>query len=217
MRGVGRYASAGRWRDLASRPSSRSPRLALRLVRFPRIGLRAECVRRFCQLILLCHSLAAGRIVFLFVSSLVSLARLVWASRVYSLRLAHLSVSSRRFVSISAIRFASRVLVSLCGPSPSSRAIRLVRSSRQAVRVLSFRLGGSSRRLVWRGVSSVIRLSFRSLSVLVSSHSLPVHGHGDGGSSCPLSRGGVALAEWSCRSTIRETHRFCQLDFLPSG
>ena len=52
--------------------------------------------------------MAAGRIVFLFVSSLVSLARLVWASRVYSLRFAHLSVSSRRFAGVSLFRLARR-------------------------------------------------------------------------------------------------------------
>lgn len=211
--------------DLASRPSS-SPLVSLcGPFDFPRIGLRADVVRRFCQLILLRHSLAVGRIVFPFVSSFVSLARLV--GRLVIILCGSLA-NPFHLVDLP----VSRCSVSLGGPSlvppscssflgilscPAYRLPSFRPASRQAVRVLSFRLGGSSRRLVWRGVSSVIRLSFRSLSVLVSSHSLPFHGHGDGGSSCPLSRGGVALAEWSCRSTIRETHRFCQLDFLPSG
>lgn len=62
---------------LASRPSSRPLVSLCGPFDFPHIELRAEEVRRFCQLILLRHSLAAGRIVFPFVSSLVSLARLV--------------------------------------------------------------------------------------------------------------------------------------------
>lgn len=52
---------------------------------------------------------------------------------------------------------------------------RLARSSRQAVRVLSFRPGVSSRRLVGRVVSSL------SCSLLFSDHSFAAsHGHGNG-------------------------------------
>lgn len=60
---------------------------------------------------------------------------------------------------------------------------RLARSSRQAVRVLSFRPGGSSRRLVWRGVFSLSPVSFSS--VLVLSRLLRFMDMGIGsGSSC---------------------------------
>lgn len=129
--------------------------------------------------------MAAGRIVFLFVSSLVSLARLVWASRVYSLRFAHLSVSSRRFVSISAIRFASRVFVSLCGPSPSSRAIRLVR--RLVKQSVFFRFVWASRLDGSQGGScSSSRSILFSLYLSVVSHDC-----WDGGGSSFSSRGGV--------------------------
>ena len=72
--------------------------------------------------------LAAGRIVFSFVSSLVSLARLVGASRaILCGSLLVLSCSSIQFVSVS---LGVSLGVSLCGPSPSSRAIRLARASR---------------------------------------------------------------------------------------
>lgn len=171
-RGVGRYASAGRWCDLAARPSVPSPRLALRPVRFSRIGLRAGYVRRFCQLILLRHSLAVGGRADRFLFRLVS--RLACSSRggvsCYSLRLA-----SRPVLLINSIRqrLARRLARRL-----ALRSVSFVSCypSRSGVSLSSpcslFSLGGSSRRLVWRGVSSVIRLSFRSLSVLVSSHSL---------------------------------------------
>lgn len=170
---------------LASRPSSRPLVSLCGPFDFPRIDLRADMVRRFCQLILLRHSLAAGRIVFPFVSSLVSLARLVWASRAYSLRLAHLSVSSHRFVSISAIRFASRVLVSLCGPSPSSRAIRLAR--RLVKQSVFFRFVRASRLDGSQGGSCS-----PSRSILFSSYlSVVSHDCWDGGGSSFSSRGGV--------------------------
>ena len=185
MRGVGRYASAGRWRDLASRPSSRPLVSLCGPFDFPRIGLRADVVRRFCQLVFITrfarlrssslvsvrHSLAAEQIVFPFVSSLVSLFRLVGASRDYSLRFACQSVSSRRFAGVSLFRLARRsvscssvlLVVSRCLvlPGLSSPLVSLGFSLSSPCSLVS--LGGSSRRLVGRGVSSVIRLSFRSL------------------------------------------------------
>lgn len=138
---------------------------------FPRIGLRADVVRRFCQLILLRHLLAAGRIVFpfvsSFVSSFVSLARLVGASRVYSLRIACQSVSSRRFAGVSLFRLARRSVSRLLSLVSSvllvvprgldlARLIvsRLARASRQAVRSLVL-LGRLVRRVVGRVVFSV--------------------------------------------------------------
>ena len=118
---------------------------------FPRIDWRVEEVRRFCQLILLRHSLAAGQIVFPhslrsspFVSSLVSLVRLVW--RLVSILCGSLLVpfllinsSASRFSSRSAVRFSlSHCLscssfldvLSLRFISPASRCSRLARSSR---------------------------------------------------------------------------------------
>lgn len=83
---------------------------------------------------------------FPFVSSPVSLARLVWASRGYSLRFARLSVSSRRFANISAIRFSFRILVSLCGPFLVSFIVSLARLVKQSVFSLfawAAHLGGS--------------------------------------------------------------------------
>lgn len=90
-------------------------------------------------------------------------------------------------------------------------------------------LGGSSRRLVERDVSSVIRLSFRSLSVLVSSHSLPFHGHDCGGSSfavsyrcgvfpsrCPVVESDWAITvggNWRAARRYGGTRRFIQLVF----
>lgn len=103
--------------DLAARPSvpsypSRSAVRSISSYRLAGVWRRAPFLSaRFHHSSLLVsvrHSLAAGRIVFLFVSSLVSLARLVWASRVYSLRFAHLSVSSRRFAGVSLFRLARR-------------------------------------------------------------------------------------------------------------
>lgn len=117
------------WGDLASRPSVPSPRLALRPVRFPRIGLRAEEARRFCQLILLRHSLAAA-----IVSSFVSLARLVCSSRLlrlvgasrgYSLRFALASRPVRQFIGVSFSRLVRRLVLRL--------VLRLVRAFRGGV------------------------------------------------------------------------------------
>ena len=131
------------WGDLASRPSVPSPRLALRLVRFPRIGLRAEEVRRFCQLILLCHSLAAA-IVFFFRLACSSrsssrLLRLVGASRGYSLRFALASRPVRQFIGVSLPRLVRRLVRRPVFSSRLCRFVRhLVRSSRQAVRILIF-------------------------------------------------------------------------------
>lgn len=218
---------------MASRPSVPSPRLAMRPVRFPRIGLRADGgVRRFCQLVFLRHPLAAWRIVFLFVSSLVSLLRLVGASRDYSLRFACQSVSSRRFAGVSLFRLARRsvscssvlLVVSRCLvlPGLSSPLVSPgVSLSSPCSLVL---LGGSSRRLVER-----VGFSLFVLSVLVSSRSLPFHGHDCGGSSfavsyrcgmfpLPLPRRRIRLGDggwrkWACRSTIRRDAPFYSARF----
>lgn len=69
---------------------------------------------------------------------------------------------------------------------------RLARSSRQAVRVLSFRPGVSSRRLVWRGGFSVSRLIL-FCSRIISLVRLMTMGTG-GGSSC------YCLVLWLCVS-----------------
>lgn len=177
-RGVGRYASAGRWRDLASRFSSRPIVSLCGSFDFPRIGLRAGGgVRRFCQLILLRHSLAAGRIVFLFVSSL----RLACSSRVASRAILCDSLANPFYLVDLPV---SRCPVSpggssLVPPSCSSflgvlscQAYRLPSSrpaSCQAVRVL-VSSGGLFRRLVGRVGFSLSPVSFSS--VLVSFHSL---------------------------------------------
>ena len=153
-------------------------------------------VRRFCQLILLRHSLAAGRIVFSFVSSLVSLARLVgrlvlffaarlsirfissvcWrlvvSSRPGGPSLVHQSCSSRR-------SSPSRFGVSSC-PVPCCPSRPSVSSSSPCS---FFSLGGSSRRLVWRGVFSLSPVSFSSVLVLSRLLRFMAMGRG-GGSSC---------------------------------
>lgn len=207
-------------------PSSRSAARSISPYR-----LAGGCSAPFLSAHFLRYSVAAaaGRIVFPrslrsspFVSFLVSLARLVWASRVYSLRLAHLSVSSRRFVSISAIRFASRVFVSLCGSSPSSRAIRLVKQpvfSRFAWRLVSAaRRAGRA-----LSVSRLILFCSRIISLVAS------HRHDDERrlvlplprGSVPLSRCPVVESDWAMtvggngRAVRRYggTRRFCQLDF----
>lgn len=116
--------------------------------------------------------LATGRIAFFLVSFFVSFARLV-------LRLVSILCGSPVVSYCSSIRSASRCLVSSGGPVPRlvyrssvfrlARLIvprlvpRLVRSSRQAVDVLSFRLAA-------RGVGSCPCVSF--FSVLVLSRSL---------------------------------------------
>lgn len=145
---------------LASRPVSR---LALRPVRFPRIGLRAEEVRRFCQLVLLCHSVAGGSFSFRLVPRLVCSSRR--ASRGYSLRFAsrpvllinsirrrlarRLAIPSRLAVCLSHCLFCSSFLgvLSLRFISPASRVpvspARFVKQSVFSLFALAARLGGS--------------------------------------------------------------------------
>lgn len=173
---------------LASRPSSRPLVSLCGSFDFPRIGWRADVVRRFCQLIS-CDIPWLRRRGGSF--SLTHFARL-HSSRLSS----RLPVSCGRLVSI------------LCGSliypfhlvdlSASRRSVlRLVFSSRSAVRLLRLvlsvsssspyslvSLGGSSRRLVGRGVLSRSPVSFSS--VLVSSRSLRlIDMMMSGGSSCP--------------------------------
>lgn len=132
-------------------------------------------------------SLTAFVFARLFVSSLFSSPRLVW--RLVSILCGSPVVSSgssirRRLVASSRqeVRFPVLFIVPRCFALPGSSFLvscsRLVRSSRQAVRILSFRLaarlGGS-----WCRVGFSLS-PVSSSSVLVSSHSLPFHGHGDG-------------------------------------
>lgn len=128
-------------------------------------------MRRFCQLIFLRCSVAEGRIVFSIVSSLFSSPRLVG-------RLVAILCGSPVVPSCSSIRSAVRCPVSSGGPVPrlvhrSSvfrltwfivpvSSARLVRSSRQAVRILSFRPAA-------RGVGSCPCVSFFSVLVVYRS------------------------------------------------
>ena len=177
-------------------------RLALRVVRFPRIGLRAGGgVRHFCQFIS-CDipwlrwrggSFSLTRFVRLRSSRLSVLSiPSCGASRVYSLRFARPSVLSHRFVGVSLFvslggSFLSHCLscssfldvLSLRFISLAFRCSVSLRSSCQVVRVLSFRLaaclGGS-----WSESYSPSR------SFLFSSRLFAVsHVHGDGGLSRP--------------------------------
>ena len=129
-------------------------------VRFPHIGLKPGNVRRFCQLVsphslrssafvcvrLRSSSLVSVRLVPLLVLSVscgVSSLFFAFAVRLSS-RLAHQFV--RRFVVSSrpAVRFPVLFIVPRCFALPGSSFLvscsRLVCSSRQAVRILSFRL-----------------------------------------------------------------------------
>ena len=129
-------------------------------VRFPHIGLKPGTVRRFCQLVsphslrssavvrgrLRSPALASVRLVPLLVLSVscgVSSLFFAFAVRLSS-RLAHQFV--RRFVVSSrpAVRFPVLFIVPRCFALPGSSFLvscsRLVCSSRQAVRILSFRL-----------------------------------------------------------------------------
>lgn len=185
-------------------PPSRFICPALRSVRFHRIGLKPGNVRRFCQLVFLCHQLTAGAYRFPLLATLVRssrsssrLARLV--GRLVAALCGSPFVSSclvnslaSRLSSRSAVRLSLFVLpvVSRCFALPGSSFARLVRSSRQAVRVLSFRpaarLGGS-----WCvslvGVPCSPSRSFPFSYHLARCVSC---GHG-GGSSFFSSRGGV--------------------------
>lgn len=127
---------SGWWRDLAVRFSSCSirPVTAARSISSYRF---AGGVRRFCQLIFLTrfarHQLAAWHIVFLSVSSLVSLVSSCVASCVCSLRLVRLSVSSRRSAGGSSLRLARRLVLVLfviprCFVLSGSSRLRLVLS-----------------------------------------------------------------------------------------
>ena len=198
--------------------AARSIRPALRSVRFSRIGLRAGCGRRFCQLVFP-HSLRSSLLVCVrlclsaFVALLVSVRYPLAAGRIvfpYSLRssvrlVPRLVCPSRPGVSWIFFRFARRivlrpafpVLPGVSAPSvllpPSRRAsrsaarfsarlCRLVRasrpSSRQAVRIFSFRLAARVFVLWCRVVFPLSR------SFLFSSHlSVASRGRDDGGGS----------------------------------
>lgn len=144
-RGVGRYASAGRRRDFGFSSLVPSSRLALRLVRFPRIGLRAGCVRRF----LLAHSPASFRGGWSYRFPFRLVPRLACPSRV--------GVSCLFFAVRSSIRFISSICRCLVVPSRSAIRLLFLRPARRssvsclARLIVSHRL---ARRLVKQSVFS---------------------------------------------------------------
>ena len=162
---MGRYALAGRWRDFGFSSLVSFLRLALRPVRFSSYRLAGGYGAPF----LSAHSPAsfvggrANRFPFRLVS------RLACPSRV--------GVSCLFFAARSSIRFISSICQHLGDPfcvSCSRLALRSVSfvscypsrsASRQAVRILSFRPGVSSRRLAGRVVFSVSFYSFLIISV----------------------------------------------------
>lgn len=197
-RGIGRLVGyiVGGWRrrDLVSRPSvsfypSRSSVRSIfpyRLVGGMRVPFLSACSTA--------SSVGGGSVSFsltryarLFVSSLFSLPRLVW--RLVSILCGSLVVSfgsSIRWRLVVSSRPAGRFLVlfivprcfALLGSSFLVSCSRLVRSSRQAVRILLFRLaarlGGSWCRVVF---FRLVLFCSRRILFVVS------HGHGGGGSS----------------------------------
>lgn len=199
-------------------PSSRS----LGSFDFPRIGLRAGCGAPF----LSAHSPASFRDggVYRFPFRLVFPSRLpVSCGRLVSilcgslanpfhlvdLPVSRCSVSPRRSVSCSSVLLVvSRCLVL---PGLSSPLVSPGVSLSSPCSLVSLGRLVSAARRAGCIICHPFLVSFSFCSCIISL--VASHDHGDGGLSCPLSRGGVALAEWSCRSTIRETHRFCQLDF----
>lgn len=154
VRGVGRYTSAGWWCDLAVSLSVPSPRLALRLVRFPRIGLRAGEVRRFCQLVSLRCSISGGadRFPFRLVSRLAlsvscGVSYLFFAiclSSRFTRQFAGVSLSrlAWRFVSCPSVLLVVPRNPALLGSSFSVSPGRLVKQLAFSFR-LAARLGGS--------------------------------------------------------------------------
>lgn len=226
------------WRP-ASRPvpSSRSAARSISLYRLaggcgaPFLSARFPAIFRDC-----------GQVVSLFVSFPVSSIPSRGASRIYSLRFACRLVllvnspasycpvspggSSLSLPVLFVVPWCLVFAFHLAGVS----LFRLARSSRQAVRVLSFRPGVSSRRLVWRGGFSVSRLILfcsRIISLVAS------HRHGDGRrlvlplprGSVPLSRCPVVESDWAmtvggngaCRSTIRRNAPFYSARFPNQG
>lgn len=127
--GIGRLVGyiVGRChRDLVSRPSvSFYPFRSCDSFDFPRIGLRTNVMRRFCQLIFLRCSVAEGRIVFSIVSSLFSSPRLVG-------RLVAILCGSPVVSSCSSMRPASRQAIRSRFARASRSSDR--RASRPAVR-----------------------------------------------------------------------------------
>lgn len=166
-------------------------------VRFPHIGLKPGNVRRFCQLVsphsLRSSSLVSVRLVPLLVlpvSCGVSSLFFAFAVRLSS-RLAHQFVRRSVVSSRPAVRFPVLFIVPRCFALPGSSFLvscsRLVCSSRQAVRILSFRLadrlGGLWCRVVF------IPVSFSS--VLISFVRCVSCGRDDGGGSSFSYRSGV--------------------------
>ena len=179
----------------------------LRLVRFPRIGLRTgwRCAPflsarfphslRSSSLVSVRHPLAAGSFSFRLVSLLVCPSR--GASRVYPLRLAHrlvllvnspggpLSRLVRRSVSRCSSRFPFFGVLSCSAHRFLSRSFvspgRLVKQS-----VFSFRLGGSQGGSC-PSVPRLVLFCSRLISIVAS------HGHDGGGSSFPCSLRRVLL------------------------
>lgn len=170
---------------------------SMRLVRFPRIGLRLGNVRRFCQLVLLCHSVGGGAYRFLsrLVFRLVCPSRV--ASRLYSLRFARRLVLLINSLGVSLSRFVRRPgspsCLSFLGVSPCSAHRSPSRPSSRPLVSSSSRCSLVSPGGSWCRVVSLRLVLFCSCLIsLVASH-----GHGGGSSfvvSFRSSRGCVFLS-----------------------
>lgn len=147
----------------------------------------------------------------------------------FAWRLAASSRIAHRSPSCLMSRLSVSLVVLRCFALPGSSFLvscsRLVCSSRQAVRILSFR---SAARGAFRVFSVPTQYLVISCSCFISL--VAFHGHDGGGSSfssrcgvfpsrCPVVGSDWAMmgTGWVCRLTIRGTRRFIQLDFSISA